>query len=162
MKLFELLEAYTEKAGNWSIKFNEHKDDYHDINKLLSNMDDVYEFESDEAKKKVIDSDSLYVLHWYNLTPVGSYTVCASSLEEIEPILEKLKRRFTEDRYTVSETGCWEWNTLDSSSGYGNALELKKRYVLPHKLSYYILLRISTIEEFLSFYNDNYKFFYYH
>jgi hypothetical protein len=69
----------------------------------------------------------------------------APTLEEMKPWLERAKKCFTEDKYTVNEeTGCWEWNVLDGkpSGGYGNSISIsvntKVKYIIPHRLSYYI------------------------
>jgi len=68
----------------------------------------------------------------------------ATTIEEMKPWLERAKNKiFTENKYTVNEdTGCWEWNVLDASKGYGNKIGVSincvQKFILPHRLSYYI------------------------
>lgn len=82
-KLFEYLNSNTSDQGSWTLYFNQHKifyeknplSDYADQNKekLISSNPDV-----DFSGEK-----DFYELVWHDLTPVGSYTFYANSLEQL-------------------------------------------------------------------------------
>lgn len=56
---------YRETAANW-IADNEHCD-----------------WESEEAKQIAIDTDEIWVMHWYPETPVGFFAVAAPTLADL-------------------------------------------------------------------------------
>jgi hypothetical protein len=64
------------------ITHNDHKNVYYTIEDHYS-IDDR-EWVSPEEKQKAIELDSVWELHWYPDTPIGSYKVAASSLEAIQ------------------------------------------------------------------------------
>lgn len=64
------------------ITHNDHKAVYYTIEDHYS-IDDR-EWVSPEEKQKAIEQDSVWELHWYPDTPIGSYKVVASSLEAIQ------------------------------------------------------------------------------
>jgi hypothetical protein len=63
---------------------NEHKDVYEDLAERIACLDLADAFESPEAMQRAIDADSLWVLQWYPVTPVGFHRIAAATLEEIE------------------------------------------------------------------------------
>ena len=67
---------------------NEHKDVYEDLAERIACLDLEDAFESPEAMQRAIDADSLWVLQWYPNTPIGSITVAAATLEEIQKRME--------------------------------------------------------------------------
>lgn len=83
MKLFELLNINTADTGNWMLEFNEHKTSYMTVEQEIETFE-FYNFVSEEDKQKCIDTNTLYLLHWYKNTPVGSFKLAGSSLEIVE------------------------------------------------------------------------------
>ena len=86
----------------------------------------------------LLDKESYYLNKW-----------CPSSLfnrwkppldEDIIPFLDKTVHKLTTDKYTVTETGCWEWKKLHVN-GYGKDILVNfngaKKHVKPHRVSYY-------------------------
>jgi hypothetical protein len=69
-------------AAGLYITHNDHKNIYYTIEDHYS-IDDR-EWVSLEEKRKAIELDSVWELHWYPDTPIGSYKVAASSLEAIQ------------------------------------------------------------------------------
>lgn len=89
-KRVEALEENKPNPFNWLpkhaaglyITHNDHKNVYYTIEDHYS-IDDR-EWVSLEEKQKAIELDSVWELHWYPDTPIGSYKVVASSLEAIQ------------------------------------------------------------------------------
>ena len=59
---------------------NAHKDVYETIEEYY----DPEDFVSREEWMKAVETDSVWHLHWYPDTPIGFYTVCASTLDAVE------------------------------------------------------------------------------
>jgi hypothetical protein len=70
-------------AAGLHITHNDHKNVYYTIEDHYGYIDDR-EWVSPEEKLKAIELDSVWELHWYPDTPIGSYKVVASSLEAIQ------------------------------------------------------------------------------
>jgi hypothetical protein len=70
-------------AAGLYITHNDHKNVYYTIEEHYGYVDDR-EWVSPEEKLKAIELDSVWELHWYPDTPIGSYKVVASSLEAIQ------------------------------------------------------------------------------
>jgi hypothetical protein len=70
-------------AAGLYITHNDHKNVYCTIEDHYGYIDDR-EWVSPEEKLKAIELDSVWELHWYPDTPIGSYKVAASSLEAIQ------------------------------------------------------------------------------
>jgi hypothetical protein len=70
---------------------NQHKDYYETLERWLDSREgtDQAEFDwvSPEEREKAIREDSVWELQWYPDTPVGSYSIAASSLEALEAYL---------------------------------------------------------------------------
>lgn len=62
---------------------NDHRAGYETIPEYTRNNNLIDDWVSPEEREKAIREDSLWVLHWYPDTPIGSYSVCASSLEAV-------------------------------------------------------------------------------
>jgi len=103
MKLFELLEKYTNKDyGEYHITYNTHHSSYINRENYPNNYSEkvieyyireeqydeddkeLYLQDVEDFKKHVANYDNIYELTWYNLTPVGSYSFFGSTLREIE------------------------------------------------------------------------------
>ena len=63
---------------------NEHRNYYESAQEFIENRNLEEEFISPEEMEKAIAEDSIWHLQWYPDTPIGSYSVCAASLEAIE------------------------------------------------------------------------------
>jgi len=62
---------------------NEHRDYYETAQHFIENLEGLAEdFESPEAMKIAIETDSIWVLQWYPNTPVGFHRVAAPTLED--------------------------------------------------------------------------------
>jgi hypothetical protein len=58
--------------------------------------------------------------------------------KEVMRELVEAAERFTENRYVVMQSGCWEWKSTNHT-GYGRAISIRKdgviRYFIPHRVS---------------------------
>ncbi len=55
-------------------------------------------------------------------------------LEEVKEELLRAAEKLTEDNYTITDSGCWEWRSVDYH-GYGRSIQVAKRYFKPHRVS---------------------------
>lgn len=72
--------------ASFSITHNEHKNYYSPISREIEERPDWYDDESwvsVEEKAKAIATDEVWTAQWYPETPVGSYTLHASTLEAL-------------------------------------------------------------------------------
>ena len=65
------------------ITHNDHKGGYESVEEHYDYLSS-FEWVSPEEKQRAIELDSVWELHWYPDTPIGSYKVAASSLEAIQ------------------------------------------------------------------------------
>ena len=70
------------------IVFNDHKTTYETIDDWMGSRDF---WVSEEEHQKAVAQDTIWVAHWYPHTPIGSYTVAASSLEAVLKALQEIK-----------------------------------------------------------------------
>ena len=63
------------------IDLNQHKASYVTTEEAVAN--DEYDWVSEDEKQKAIDTDSIWTIQWYPDTPIGFYTLAASSLETV-------------------------------------------------------------------------------
>ena len=107
MKLFEILEKYTDEMGAYYLNYNEHHISYINESKpdfekrVLDNYiiegqynnEEEYQEAVEDFKKYVPDFHKIYELSWYNRSPVSNYTFYGSSLELIEEqVLELVEK----------------------------------------------------------------------
>lgn len=64
-----------------SITHNEHKDYYESAEERIGITNPKWK--SDEAKRMAIETDSVWVMHWYPDNPIGSICVASPTLEEL-------------------------------------------------------------------------------
>jgi hypothetical protein len=67
------------------LSHNEHMDVYESIEEFYDHED----FISPEEWHKAVAQNSVWVLHWYPVTPVGFHRVAAATLEAIEAHLKE-------------------------------------------------------------------------
>ena len=65
-----------------SITHNEHKSYYLSVKEYLHEGDDI-DWQSLEHKQRAIETDEIWQMRWYPETPVGFYSACAPTLEEL-------------------------------------------------------------------------------
>lgn len=70
------------KAG-LSLEHNEHKNYYISVEHHIADLGLEDCFLSKDEMQESIDTDSLWVLHWYPETPVGFCRIAAPTLEKI-------------------------------------------------------------------------------
>lgn len=70
------------KAG-LSLEHNEHLNYYETPEQHIANCELAEDFESPAEMQKAIDTNSIWVLHWYPETPVGFYRVAAPTLYDV-------------------------------------------------------------------------------
>lgn len=63
-----------------SIVHNEHKSNYETVEQWLE--DDFFQWDSEEAKQRAIETDEVWTIQWYPNTPIGSHAIAAPTLEE--------------------------------------------------------------------------------
>jgi hypothetical protein len=62
---------------------NEHKNLYQSLEEWLSETNDMYEWENEEARARAIATDECWTLQWYKETPIGFHAIAAPTLEEL-------------------------------------------------------------------------------
>jgi hypothetical protein len=65
------------------LQHNEHRDYYQPAAEWMEERGDDYDWQSSEAIARAIESDSIWTLQWYPVTPVGCYCLAAPTLEEL-------------------------------------------------------------------------------
>lgn len=81
--LINHLMRYTSKDGSFSIEWNPHRTNYETIEQWSSRFLDELDWVSPEEKERAIREDSMFVLQWYPVSPIGFNYWAASSLEAI-------------------------------------------------------------------------------
>lgn len=72
------------------IKHNEHKCYYGELS--IENMENE-SFKSEEHMMRCIDTQDMWEMQWYPDTPVGSYKICAPTLEELFEFAKEFEGR---------------------------------------------------------------------
>jgi hypothetical protein len=62
---------------------NEHRNYYETVEQYIEDNGLADSFESEDEMRKAIKDDSLWVLQWYPVTPVGFNRVAASTLYDV-------------------------------------------------------------------------------
>ena len=86
-KLIHLLTENTNNGGTWYIIYNEHKGIYEPPETFYD-------------KDDLIDCDitkPIYRLQWYKNTPIGFFSHCFNSLEEMEEYVEQIIKENNEN-----------------------------------------------------------------
>jgi hypothetical protein len=74
------------EVNSLHITFNQHMSYYETIEEMesaLGSTRETFGWASDEERSKAIANNSLWTAQLYDLTPIGSYHVAASSLESV-------------------------------------------------------------------------------
>lgn len=57
------------------------------------------------------------------------------------PYLKKATNLIKDEKYTINNTMCWEWKSVNKKSGYGRTMHVSiggnTKYFIPHRVSYY-------------------------
>lgn len=76
-------------------------------------------------------------------TYVGLYNTNNSVLinSDTLPYLKKAAHLINDEKYTINNTMCWEWKSVNKESGYGRTMHVSiggyRKYFIPHRVSYY-------------------------
>jgi hypothetical protein len=76
-----------------SIEFNQYAVYYQTPEQWLTEQEDREcppQWESQEDRQRAIDDDSIWICQWYPITPIGSYTIAASSFERLVAFASKI------------------------------------------------------------------------
>lgn len=65
------------------LEHNVYRNYYDSIESAVAQEDELTTWESDEHKKRAIETKQLWTLQWYPNTPIGFYRVAAPTLEEL-------------------------------------------------------------------------------
>ena len=95
LTLFEILEKYTSLKGNYMLQYNDHKSCYCDTTERIIDYYFSEDLEEAERIQKEYNisfhpKDDIYKLYWYNLSPVGYYTLYANSIQDLKQSVIKL------------------------------------------------------------------------
>lgn len=79
-----LLDFLPKHKCGLTIQHNEHKNYYECARDYIysSNLDNL-DWESQEELDKAINTDEIWTMTWYPETPIGSYSIAASTLESL-------------------------------------------------------------------------------
>ncbi len=76
--------------GGFSLTHNEHLNSYETVAAAIELAPDYFRenaFVSAEDRQRCIDTNEMWVAHWYPATPVAFCYLCASSLEFLNMVL---------------------------------------------------------------------------
>ena len=65
------------------LKHNEHKDYYQSAQEWIEEHLDRYSWKNEKAKEEAIETNEIWTLHWYPITPIGFYSIAAPTLEDL-------------------------------------------------------------------------------
>jgi hypothetical protein len=68
--------------GGLYITIDGHRASYESVTEYAAKDEPPDGFESDEARQRAIDTDSVVEIQWYPATPIGFFRVYAPTLEE--------------------------------------------------------------------------------
>jgi hypothetical protein len=86
-----------EHKASLHITHNQHKDYYETVESYTGNFgSDRESWVSDEQKKKSLETQELWELQWYPLTPVGSYCLWGADLDVLIEEAFKIEKRDNE------------------------------------------------------------------
>lgn len=80
--LNELLAALPKHKCGLSISHNEHKTYRESAADYITQSEHLH-WEDERAKQAAIDTDEIWVMHWYPETPIGFHAVAAPTLEDL-------------------------------------------------------------------------------
>ena len=81
-----------------SLEHNGHRTVYQTVEQYYCGVDWIDDWVSDAEMQKAIETDEVWVLHWYPRTPVEFHWLLASSLEALEAHFRKEKLDDHEDQ----------------------------------------------------------------
>lgn len=95
LTIFEILEKYTSSKGSYTLQYNDHRTCYADTTERIIDYyfsDDLEEAErlQNDYKISFEPNCDIYRLYWYNITPVGNYTLYANSIQQLKQFIIKL------------------------------------------------------------------------
>lgn len=83
-----------EHKASLQITHNQHKDYYESVESYTSDFGpDRESWVSEDQKKKSLETQELWELQWYPLTPIGSYCLWGADLEVLMEEALKIEER---------------------------------------------------------------------
>lgn len=79
------------KAG-MTLDHNDHHSSYMSAADRIKDLGDWCDWESEEAKQRAIDTDSIWTLQWYPQTPIGFLAVAAPTLAEVMAYAKRVEK----------------------------------------------------------------------
>lgn len=76
-------------AAGLTLQHNDHKSVYDSVEQWIE-KNTLFDFISEGEKQKAIATDSIWTLQWYPHTPIGFYSIAASSLAALEAHMKTL------------------------------------------------------------------------
>lgn len=80
---------FPEHKGALELEHNQHKNGYQTVAKWWAYLESweggiaIPEWESQESKRRSMETNEIWTLHWYPETPIGFNYVAAPTLEEL-------------------------------------------------------------------------------
>lgn len=74
---------FPEHKAALHLQHNDHRDMYQPLAEWIAEQGDLYDWESEEAKRRAIATDECWTLQWYPHTPLGFEAVAAPTLGEL-------------------------------------------------------------------------------
>lgn len=90
-----------------SITHNDHKDCYHTAAEQFKEWDEndhCPSMRDDDWRERMIETDEIWIIHWYPDTPVGFYSVAAPTLQEAVEYAKEVQDRIDATGSTYSPT----------------------------------------------------------
>lgn len=86
MSLDDFNKIITRCKAGITLEIDSHKANYISISDHIDNINSIYEDDDvidEDLKSRIIEADKIFELHCYADTPIGSYKVYGSTLEEV-------------------------------------------------------------------------------
>lgn len=78
------LQGLLANALTWSLNVNDHKACYQTVEEVITAcVESGSVWASSDSEAHALAGDSFVELQWYPHTPIGSYSICAATVEEI-------------------------------------------------------------------------------
>lgn len=86
-----MIDKFPSHKASLLLSHNDHRNYY----ETVSDFYELDHFETEEDFKKCIENDDVWQLTWYPSTPIGSYSICGSSLERVLERAKEIERKET-------------------------------------------------------------------
>jgi len=82
---------FPKHEASLTLQHNDHKNVYQSAFDWIDEYHQHYQWKDEEAKQRAIETDSIWTLQWYPITPIGFFAVAAPTLEEVLAMAQEVE-----------------------------------------------------------------------